>query len=176
MDNSISNNNYLNEDQINKENINNIYPIIKEFNFSLDEDIYKIKLELNKDSLVIKGTKNDMNQNIFYKNEYNFKEIFKHFENCKNIDDKFKLISDYLMDSSNIKLKLDNNYLIILNKDENIMFKLEKYLPEENDVINDIFSKIFLLEEQINNFSNYGHKLTNTLNEYESKLEKIKNN
>ena len=68
MDNSISNNNYLNEDQINKENINNIYPIIKEFNFSLDEDIYKIKLELNKDSLVIKGTKNDMNQNIFYKN------------------------------------------------------------------------------------------------------------
>ena len=80
------------------------------------------------------------------------------------------------MDSSNIKLKLDNNYLIILNKDENIMFKLEKYLPEENDVINDIFSKIFLLEEQINNFSNYGHKLTNTLNEYESKLEKIKNN
>ena len=75
--------------------------------------------------------------------------------------------------SSNIKLKKEDNHLIIYNKDDNIIFKLEKYIPEENEIIDDIFSKISLLEEQINNFSNYEKNLTNKLKDYESDLEKI---
>ena len=179
MDNCIiiQNNKCLNEDE-QTNNENKIFPLIKEYNFSLDDDIYTIRFEFNKESLKIKATKNVITPTVFYKNEYTsfeISEIYKKLKNNNN-ENEIQLISNYLNNSSNIKLKKEGNHLILFNKDDNIIFKLEKYIPEENEIIDDIFSKISLLEEQINNFSNYGKKLSNTLNEYGNKLEKIKNN
>ena len=125
---------------------------------------------------IIKIFKNDINSNIFYKSEYTLPEIYKinsNYKDYKNNKDLFNILTNDLFESSIINLKLESNYLTIINNNNNFLFKLEKCIPEDNDVIDDIFNKLSLLEEQINNFSNYEKNLTNKLKDYESDLEKI---
>ena len=152
---------------------------MKEFKFTIGEDIYLIKLEMGKESLIINGIKNDIASNISFKAEYPFQKIIEmnqKFKNFHNNEDFFNFISNNLFESSKITIRLESNYLVISNKDKNIQFNLEKCIPDENEVLDDIFNKISLLEAEIHNFSNFGKNLTNTLNEYENKLEKMKKN
>ena len=152
---------------------------MKEFKFTLGEDSYCIKFEMEKDSLIINGIKNGIDSNISYKAEYTFLKIVEmnqKFKNFKNNEDLFNFIINDFMERSKITIRLESNYLIISNNDDNNQFLLEKCTPDENEIFDDIFNKISLLENEINNFSNYGKKLTNTLNEYENKLEKMTKN
>ena len=152
---------------------------MKEFKFTLGGDSYCIKFEMEKDSLIINGIKNGINSNISYKAEYTFLKIVEmnqKFKNFKNNEDLFNFIINDFMEPSKITIRLESNYLIISNNDDNNQFLLEKCIPDENEIFDDIFNKISLLENEINNFSNYGKKLANTLNEYENKLEKMTKN
>ena len=153
--------------------------LIKEYKFPLEKDIYLIKIEMKKDSVIIKANINDICLNIFYIVEYSFSEILKIndiFKDFKNNEDLFNLILNVFSEPLNILLKIESNFLIINNVKNNIQFKLEKYTPSEDDAFNDIFNKLSLLEEQINDFTNEGKKLTNNLNKYENKIEKLVKN
>ena len=163
-----------NEKLVIKEKINE--PLIKEYKFPLGEEIYLIKIQMENEIFIIKAFKNDINSNIFYKNEYTLPEIYEinsKYKDYKNNKDLFNILTNDLFESSIINLKLESNYLTIINNNNNFLFKLKKCIPEDNDVIDDIFNKLSLLEEQINNFSNYEKNLTNKLKDYESDLEKI---
>ena len=164
-----------NEKLVIKENI--IEPsLIKEYKFPLGEEIYLIKINMENEIFIIKAFKNDINSNIFYKSEYTLPEIYKinsKYKDYKNNKDLFNILTNDLFEISQINLKLESDYLSIINNNNNFLFKLEKCIPEDNDVIDDIFNKLSLLEEQINNFSNYEKNLTNKLKDYESDLEKI---
>ena len=166
------------KNNISNNNLEKNNKLIKEFKIKLGDEIYLIKLEVEGESLIIKSNKNDMSLNIFYREEYLFNDIYnknKIFEDCKNIKDIFNIISNNIFDISKLKLILESesNNLIIINDEYNIKFKLKKYYPNENDIIDDIFNKLSLLEEQVNNFTNSGQKITNKLQDYESELEKI---
>ena len=166
------------KNNISNNNLEKNNKLIKEFKIKLGDEIYLIKLEVEGESLIIKSNKNDMSLNIFYREEYLFNDIYnknKIFEDCKNIKDIFNIISNNIFDISKLKLILESesNNLIIINDEYNIKFKLKKYCPNENDIIDDIFNKLSLLEEQVNNFTNSGQKITNKLQDYESELEKI---
>lgn len=154
---------------------NNNKSLIKEYKLPLNNEIFRIKIEMGTETLLIKGMKDDISSIIFYKAEYSLPqilEIFKINENYQNNKDIFNLITNDFMKSSKISLKYELNDLIILINN-NIKLKLERNIPEENDVVDDIFNKLSNLEEQINNFSNYGKNLTDTLDKYQSKLENI---
>ena len=77
-----------------------------------------------------------------------------------------------IFSSKSPSLNLELNCLIITNEEYDIKLKLEKNY-DENKAFDDIFQKLSVLEEQINNFTNQNKFITNTLHEYESKLEKM---
>ena len=93
------------------------------------------------------------------------------YNNCINNEDLFNLILKDYFESSKIILKQESDNLYIIN--DNKEFILKKYIPNEDEFVDDIFNKLSMLEEQINNFTNYGQKVTNSLNDFENKLDKL---
>ena len=141
---------------------NNNKSLIKKYKIPLETEIYLLKIELTKESLIIKASKNDFSCNDFYIIEYSYPEIYKLNEKYNNFINNENLFNSILKDffeSSKIILKQESNNLYLIN--DNKEFILKKYIPNEDEFVDDIFNKLSILEEQINNFTNYGQKVTN---------------
>ena len=158
----------------NIENNNKENGLIKEFKFSLGDEIYLIEIKIENDILILKGNKENISSNEIYIGKYSvndFHEMNEKYKEFKNIEDLFNfLVNIFSFKSSSLNLEL--NCLIISNEEYDMKLKLEKNY-DENIVFDDIFEKLSILEEQINNFTNQNKFITNTLDEYGSKLEKM---
>ena len=162
--------------EITENNINKKEKLLKEFKFPLGDEIYliEIKVESENDILILKGNKKNISSNEFYEGKYSindFHEMNEKYKEFKKIEDLFNFLVNIFF-SKSPSLNLELNCLIISNEENDIKLKLEKNF-DENKTFDDIFEKLSLLEEQINNFSNQNKIITNTLHEYESKLEKM---
>ena len=155
---------------------NNKEELIKEFKFPLGEEIYLIEFKIENDILILKGNKDNISSNEFYIGKYSindFYEMNERFKEFKKVEDLFNYLVN-IFDSKSSSLNKELNYLIISNQEYDIKLKLKIEQDfDENNAFDDIFQKLSILEEQINSFSNKNKFITNTLNEYESKLEKI---
>ena len=69
-------------------------------------------------------------------------------------------------------IKIDSNYLIIFNHNLKKEIKLEKIKLNEDNLIDDIFNKLSSLENQINQFTEEGQKLSYHL---ENNIEQVEN-
>ena len=69
-------------------------------------------------------------------------------------------------------IKIDSNYLIIFNHNLKKEIKLEKIKLNEDNLIDDIFNKLSSLENQINQFTEEGQKLSYNL---ENNIEQVEN-
>ena len=158
----------------NIENNNKENGLIKEFKFSLGDEIYLIEIKIENDILILKGNKENISSNEIYIGKYSvndFHEMNEKYKEFKNIEDLFNfLVNIFSFKSSSLNLEL--NCLIISNEEYDMKLKLEKNY-DENIVFDDIFEKLSILEEQINNFTNKNKVIINTLDEYGSKLEKM---
>ena len=158
----------------NIENNNKENGLIKEFKFSLGDEIYLIEIKIENDILILKGNKENISSNEIYIGKYSvndFHEMNEKYKEFKNIEDLFNfLVNIFSFKSSSLNLEL--NCLIISNEEYDMKLKLEKNY-DEIIAFDDIFEKLSILEEQINNFTNKNKVITNTLDEYGSKLEKM---
>ena len=153
---------------------NNKEKLLKEFKFSLGDEIYLIEIKIESDILILKGNKENISSNEFYEGKFSindFHEMNERYKEFKKVEDLFNFLVN-IFSSKSPSLNLDFNCLIISNEEYDIKLKLEKNY-DENKAFDDIFQKLSVLEEQINNFTNQNKFITNTLNEYESKLEKM---
>ena len=153
---------------------NNKEKLLKEFKFSLGDEIYLIEIKIESDILILKGNKENISSNEFYVGKYSindFHEMNEIFKEFKKVEDLFNFLVN-IFSSKSPSLNLELNCLIITNEEYDIKLKLEKNY-DENKAFDDIFQKLSVLEEQINNFTNQNKFITNTLHEYESKLEKM---
>ena len=152
---------------------NNKEKLLKEFKFPLGDEIYLIEIKIESD-LILKGNKENISSNEFYVGKYSindFHEMNERFKEFKKVEDLFNFLVN-IFSSKSPSLNLELNCLIITNEEYDIKLKLEKNY-DENKAFDDIFQKLSVLEEQINNFTNQNKFITNTLHEYESKLEKM---
>ena len=152
---------------------NNKEKLLKEFKFPLGDEIYLIEIKIESD-LILKGNKENISSNEFYVGKYSindFHEMNERFKEFKKVEDLFNFLVN-IFSSKSPSLNLELNCLIISNEEYDIKIKLEKNY-DENKAFDDIFQKLSVLEEQINNFTNQNKFITNTLHEYESKLEKM---
>ena len=152
---------------------NNKEKLLKEFKFPLGDEIYLIEIKIESD-LILKGNKENISSNEFYVGKYSindFHEMNERFKEFKKVEDLFNFLVN-IFSSKSPSLNLELNCLIISNEECDIKLKLEKNY-DENKAFDDIFQKLSVLEEQINNFTNQNKFITNTLHEYESKLEKM---
>ena len=152
---------------------NNKEKLLKEFKFPLGDEIYLIEIKIESD-LILKGNKENFSSNEFYVGKYSindFHEMNERFKEFKKVEDLFNFLVN-IFSSKSPSLNLELNCLIITNEEYDIKLKLEKNY-DENKAFDDIFQKLSVLEEQINNFTNQNKFITNTLHEYESKLEKM---
>ena len=153
---------------------NNKEKLIKEFKFALGEEIYLIEIKIENDLLILKGNKENISSNEIYIGKYSvndFHEMNERYKEFKNVEDLFNFLIN-IFSSKSLSLNLEINCLFISNEEYDMKLILEKRY-DENNAFNDIFEKLSILEEQINNFTNQNKVITNTLNEYESKLEKM---
>ena len=123
---------------------------------------------------LLKGNKENISSNEFYVGKYSindFHEMNERFKEFKKVEDLFNFLVN-IFSSKSPSLNLELNCLIISDEEYDIKIKLEKNY-DENKAFDDIFQKLSVLEEQINNFTNQNKFITNTLHEYESKLEKM---
>ena len=153
---------------------NNKEKLLKEFKFSLGDEIYLIEIKIESDILILKGNKENISSNEFYEGKYSINdlhEINERYKEFKKVEDLFNFLVN-IFSSKSPSLNLELNCLIITNEEYDIKLKLEKNY-DENKAFDDIFQKLSVLEEQINNFTNQNKFITNTLHEYESKLEKM---
>ena len=153
---------------------NNKEQLIKEFKFSLGDEIYLIEIKIESDILILKGNKENISSNEFYEGKYSINdlhEINERYKEFKKVEDMFNFLVN-IFSSKSPSLNLELNCLIISDEEYDIKIKLEKNY-DENKAFEDIFQKLSVLEEQINNFTNQNKFITNTLHEYESKLEKM---
>ena len=152
---------------------NNKEKLLKEFKFPLGDEIYLIEIKIESD-LILKGNKENISSNEFYEGKYSINdlhEINERYKEFKKVEDLFNFLVN-IFSSKSPSLNLELNCLIITNEEYDIKLKLEKNY-DENKAFDDIFQKLSVLEEQINNFTNQNKFITNTLHEYESKLEKM---
>ena len=152
---------------------NNKEKLLKEFKFSLGNEIYLIEIKIESD-IILKGNKENISSNEFYVGKYSindFHEMNERFKEFKKVEDLFNFLVN-IFSSKSPSLNLELNCLIISDEEYDIKIKLEKNY-DENKAFDDIFQKLSVLEEQINNFTNQNKFITNTLHEYESKLEKM---
>ena len=152
---------------------NNKEKLLKEFKFPLGDEIYLIEIKIESD-LILKGNKENISSNEFYVGKYSINDFHKmneRFKEFKKVEDLFNFLVN-IFSSKSPSLNLELNCLIITNEEYDIKLKLEKNY-DENKAFDDIFQKLSVLEEQINNFTNQNKFITNTLHEYESKLEKM---
>ena len=153
---------------------NNKEKLIKEFKFPLGDEIYLIEIKIESDILILKGNKENISSNEFYEGKYSINdlhELNERYKEFKKVEDMFNFLVN-IFSSKSPSLNLELNCLIITNEEYDIKLKLEKNY-DENKAFDDIFQKLSVLEEQINNFTNQNKFITNTLHEYESKLEKM---
>ena len=153
---------------------NNKEKLLKEFKFSLGDEIYLIEIKIESDILILKGNKENISSNEFYEGKYSINdlhELNERYKEFKKVEDMFNFLVN-IFSSKSPSLNLELNCLIITNEEYDIKLKLEKNY-DENKAFDDIFQKLSVLEEQINNFTNQNKFITNTLHEYESKLEKM---
>ena len=153
---------------------NNNEKLLREFKFPLGDEIYLIEIKIESDLLILKGNKFNTSSNEFYEGKYSindFHEMNERYKEFKKVEDLFNFLVN-IFDSESSLLNLELNCLIISNQEYDIKLKLEKNY-DENNAFNDIFEKLSKLEEQINIFTNKNKFITNTLHEYESKLEKM---
>ncbi len=153
---------------------NNKEKLLKEFKFALGEEIYLIEIKIENDLLILKGNKENISSNEIYIGKYSvndFHEMNERYKEFKNVEDLFNFLIN-IFSSKSLSLNLEINCLFISNEEYDMKLILEKRY-DENNAFNDIFEKLSILEEQINNFTNQNKVITNTLNEYESKLEKM---
>ena len=158
----------------NIENNNKENGLIKEFKFSLGDEIYLIEIKIEKDILILKGNKENISSNEIHTGKYSlndFHEMNERYKEYKNIEDLFNLLVNIFSYKSS-SLNFELNWLIISNEEYDMKLKLEKNY-DENYAFDDIFEKLSILEKQINNFTNQNKVITNTLDEYGSKLEKM---
>ena len=162
--------------QTNLKNVetNNKERLIREFKCPLGDEIYLIEIKIESDLLILKGNKFNTSSNEFYEGKYSindFHEMNERYKEFKKVEDLFNfLVNIFSSESSSLNLEL--NCLIISNEEYDIKLKLEKNY-DENKTFDDIFEKLSILEEQINNFASQNKFITNTLHDYESKLEKM---
>ena len=155
---------------------NNKEKLIKEFQFPLGEDIYLIEIKIENDVLIMRGKKDNIFSKEFYIGKYilnDFHEMNERYKEFKKIEDLFYFLIK-IFSSKTLSLNLELNCLIISNQEYDIKLKLEKNY-DENNTFDDIFEKLSILEDQINNFTNQSRFITNSLHEYGSKLEKMIN-
>ena len=162
--------------QLNLKNVetNNKEKLLKEFKFPIGDEIYLIEIKIESDLLILKGNKFNTSSNEFYEGKYSindFHEMNERYKEFKKVEDLFNFLVNIFSSESSL-LNLELNCLIISNQEYDIKIKLKKNY-DENNAFNDIFEKLSKLEEQINNFTNKNKFITNTLHEYESKLEKM---
>ena len=153
---------------------NNKEKLLKEFKFSLGDEIYLIEIKIESDILILKGNEENISSNEVYEGKYSINdlhELNERYKEFKKVEDMFNFLVN-IFSSKSPSLNLELNCLIITNEEYDIKLKLEKNY-DENKAFDDIFQKLSVLEEQINNFTNQNKFITNTLNEYESKLEKM---
>ena len=153
---------------------NNKEKLLKEFKFSLGDEIYLIEIKIESDILILKGNKENVSSNEFYEGKYSINdlhEINERYKEFKKVEDLFNFLVN-IFSSKSPSLNLELNCLIISDEEYDIKTKLEKNY-DENKAFDDIFQKLSVLEEQINNFTNQNKFITSTLHEYESKLEKM---
>ena len=152
---------------------NNKEKLLKEFKFPLGDEIYLIEIKIES-GLILKGNKENISSNEVYEGKYSINdlhEINERYKEFKKVEDLFNFLVN-IFSSKSPSLNLELNCLIISNEEYDIKLKLEKNY-DENKAFDDIFQKLSVLEEQINNFTNQNKFITNTLHEYESKLEKM---
>ena len=153
---------------------NNKEKLLKEFKFSLGDEIYLIEIKIESDILILKGNKENISSNEVYEGKYSINdlhELNERYKEFKKVEDMFNFLVN-IFSSKSPSLNLELNCLIISDEEYDIKIKLEKNY-DENKAFDDIFQKLSVLEEQINNFTNQNKFITNTLHEYESKLEKM---
>ena len=153
---------------------NNKEKLLKEFKFSLGDEIYLIEIKIESDILILKGNKENISSNEVYEGKYSINDLHElngRYKEFKKVEDLFNFLVN-IFSSKSPSLNLELNCLIISDEEYDIKIKLEKNY-DENKAFDDIFQKLSVLEEQINNFTNQNKFITNTLHEYESKLEKM---
>ena len=153
---------------------NNKEKLLKEFKFSLGDEIYLIEIKIESDILILKGNEENISSNEVYEGKYSINdlhELNERYKEFKKVEDMFNFLVN-IFSSKSPSLNLELNCLIISDEEYDIKIKLEKNY-DENKAFDDIFQKLSVLEEQINNFTNQNKFITNTLHEYETKLEKM---
>ena len=135
---------------------------------------YIIQLKILNDSLMI-IIKKENNEKDIYERNFSYEEIYEineKYKECNNKDDLLNLIyNDFILNEKK-NIKIDSNYLIINNHNLKKEIKLEKIKLNEDDIIDDIFNKLSSLENQINQFTEEGQKLSYNL---QNNLEQVEN-
>ena len=155
---------------------------MKKYDFSFENIKYSVEFKILDNSLIITVVKNNDNINEIFKKEFIFEEIFKmneKYKEYKNKDDLINILYNDIFLDKEKEIEININNLILNNKKMNIKIKFEKVKLKEDELINDIFNVLSSLENQVNQFTNDGQKLTdklqNNLNQFENIISDYKN-
>ena len=147
---------------------------MKNEEFLIENKKYIFQLKILNDSLMI-TIKSENNEIDIYERNFCYEELYEineKYKECNNKDELLNLIyNDFILNEKK-NIKIDSNYLIIFNHNLKKEIKLEKIKLNEDNLIDDIFNKLSSLENQINQFTEEGQKLSYNL---ENNIEQVEN-